>query len=94
MAELSVDLPPFVYIPCELPVADLETMRPVTRPLRSGGTGLVLYTALDRLRRVRGRDAQWAVLALPALSELQESRRYDAFLVDDGLSGTERAHDG
>lgn len=91
MGDLSDDLPPFVYVPCELPAAEIETMMPLTRPLRSGGTGLVLYAALDRLRRAQGRERQWAVLGLPALSQLQQLRQYDAFLID-GLSGTERAH--
>jgi hypothetical protein len=86
------DLPPFVYVPCELEPVEVETMMPLTRTLASGGAGLVLYTALDRLRRAQGHDRAWAVLDLPTLGRLQALRRYDAFLVDDGLDASERAH--
>ena len=92
MSDMSEQLPPFVYVPCELPPAEVETMMPVTRRLVDGGTGLILYTALDRLRRAQGVDRLWAVLDLPTLGRLHDLRRYDAFLVDDGLEATERAH--
>ena len=92
MNDLSDDLPPFVYVPCELPPADVQTMMPRVRSLDAGGTGLIFYSALDRMRRAQGRDVHWAVLDLPSLKQLQELRRYDAFLVDDGLDEKERAH--
>ncbi len=92
MRDATEELPPFVYVPCELPAVEVETMMPVTRPLSAGGTGLVLYTALDRLRRAQGRERLWAVLDLPTLAKLQDARGYDAFLVDDGLDPRDQAH--
>ncbi len=92
MTDLFDRLPPFVYVPCRVPATDVETMQPLSRPLRAGGDGLLLYTALDRLRRVHGLERPWAVMPLPALTELQQRLRFDAFLIDDGLPREERAH--
>ena len=91
MSASPIELPPYVYVPCELEPVEVETMMPLTRALRTGGTGLILYTALDRLRRAQGRDRLWGVLDLTTLRRLQELRGYDAFLVDDGLDESERA---
>jgi hypothetical protein len=91
MSDVVHELPPYVYLPCRVETDDVARFDPMLRPTAVGGTGLIAYTALDRLRRAVGRDHPWVVVPITTLTELRARLGFDALLLDDGLEEWERA---
>jgi len=79
-------LPPFVYVPAE--PSDDDRMRIDVRRLTNGQKAIVVYSALDRLRRGAGADARWMVAASAELVRLASAQDVTRILVDADLTAT------
>ena len=85
MDEFENVVPPMLY----LPVADHPDggQHAIARPRLPGGTGLLAYTALDRLARACGPNQPWLLLSTSDLGAVRESTPFDVVAFDLDIPG-------
>lgn len=76
------ELPPVVYVPSVEPVHDPASARVEMRRTRDGRTALLVYSALDRLRRCCGPSQPWVLVRTTALEDIHTAQPFDLLLMD------------
>ncbi|RZS34290.1 hypothetical protein EV193_10977 [Herbihabitans rhizosphaerae] len=85
--------PPVVYVACH--ETGVEKFSPVLIDLDDGRVALCVYTALDRLHALCGREQPWTALATARLDDLHELMPFDVVMPDaDLLTGNTQLPDG
>lgn len=82
MDALPDDYPPILYIPAMNEVTDPADLEVEYRVTRDGRTSLLVYSALDRLHRCRGKEQPWFILPTSELQKLYDVRPFDLVLLD------------
>lgn len=85
----SMFVPPVVY----MPVAKVSGNRGPEvefRVLADGSTGLLVYTALDRLARCCGRFQKWILYPLDKVDDLHKQFEFDRILFDVNIPESDR----
>jgi hypothetical protein len=73
-------VPPMLYLPVsEHPDGGRHA---IVRPLSDGRSGLLAYTALDRLARRCGANQPWMLVATSDLGAVRESTPFDVVAFD------------
>lgn len=93
MPHLS-EFPPAVYVPCAEAVADGAEARLEYRQTKDGRTALLVYSALDRLRRGMGDVQPWILLPAPSLEKVWERDKFDLVLMDIEVPDEHRRRGG
>lgn len=76
----QVIVPPMPYLPVQ---ADAELEKVVTlRRLGDGRTGLIAFTALDRLVDSCGNNQEWVLIHLSELDEINKRTPFDSVMLD------------
>lgn len=82
MERYRASIPPVVYLPLEVPVADGESTRIELRATRDGRIALVAYSALDRLLDSCGPYQPWAAFNMSDMEDVRGQQPFDLILFD------------
>ncbi|MDR1998873.1 MAG: hypothetical protein LBQ06_02880 [Frankiaceae bacterium] len=81
-ADPSEEFPPVVYVPTCM--AEDGQMHVEMKMMLDGRSALLVYSALDRLRRWYG-DTSWMVTTIEGLQRLYDDRPYDVLFLDRSI---------
>ncbi len=77
----STIVPPALYLPV-IDLPDDQGRGFAVRPLTDGRTGLLAYTALDRLASCCGDEQPWVMLPTAQLGRVKEAQAFDVVAFD------------
>ena len=79
-------VPPMLYLPVQ---NDSEFEKAVAlRRLGDGRTGLIAFSALDRLVTACGDNQEWVLVHLSGLEEINEHTPFDTVMLDPPVPAT------
>lgn len=79
-------IPPVLYLPV-VNVPNGSGQQFVVRGLSDGRTGLLAYTALDRLATSCGDEQPWVLLAIEDLDRVKQAQPFDVVAFDLAVPG-------
>jgi hypothetical protein len=86
----EVIVPPALYLPI-VDNPDSEGQMAVVKPLADGRTGLLAYTALDRLAEKCGVNQPWMLLMTSELDRVRAAQPFDVVAFDLMVPLSQRA---
>lgn len=82
-------VPPVLYLPV-IDLPDDQGQMFAVRPLTDGRTGLLAYTALDRLASCCGEQQAWIMLPTPELGRVKQAQAFDVVAFDLPVPASQR----
>ncbi len=83
-------VPPVLYLPV-IDMPDDQGRMFAVRPLTNGRTGLLAYTALDRLAACCGEQQPWVMLPTPELGRVKQAQAFDVVAFDLPVPTSQRS---